>query len=282
MSKNDVPDWKLERYLLGELPPDELGAIAALEQSDGEFRGRVAALRASDDAMLAKHPPERMARKAMLAVTGGASGAGAPVSTIHTRQRGAGIPKWAVPAFACAALIAAVPVYYSLLTGANSDIAAADVYEDRVKGTVGGAVSEPALEVWRKAGDDAEMLAPETAVRTGDVVQLRYIVPKPCYGTLISVDGRGVLTVHLSGDNGKAAQLTPGKPVALKSAYKLDDAPKYEAFYLITAAKIFDLESVKATLLGTDHPPGSGQGLSLPQKSVTAFTLKKFEEKGIN
>ena len=34
-----VPDWKLERYLLGELPPGEVEAIRGLTLEDTELQG---------------------------------------------------------------------------------------------------------------------------------------------------------------------------------------------------------------------------------------------------
>ncbi|MCL2219183.1 MAG: hypothetical protein FWC23_04680 [Chitinispirillia bacterium] len=265
MKNNYVPDWKLERYILGELPDDELEAIGAMERSDEALRGRIAALRESDAQALAKYPPEWMARKAETALAGRARAAGAPAAAVY-----GGMMRWAFPIFACVALLLLLPLGGILPT--DSRVAQGDVYEDRPKGVI---VSEPALEVWRKTGGDAEKLAPEAAVRAGDIVQLRYIVPGPCYGALISMDGRGVLTVHLSDDNGGAARLISGRPVALDDAYQLDDAPTYEAFYLITASNDFELESVKRTLLGVNHPIGDGRDLALPQKQVTAFTLRK-------
>jgi len=272
-NKNHVPDWKLERYLLGELPADELAGIAALESGDDELRGRIAALGDGNAAILAKYPPAWMARKASLASAGESGGAGVSGSTVRHR----GIPRWAGPVFACAALLVIIPLY--MFSADTAGGAEAVVYENRVKGDL---VTNPSLEVWRKAGDDAEKLTPGTAVREGDIVQLRYIVPKSCYGALVSMDGRGVLTVHLSGSDGGAVPLTPGRPIALKTSYQLDDAPKYEAFYLITASDKFDLEAVKLKLMGASHPLGSGQETALPEKQVTAFTLKKLGGDSIN
>jgi len=269
MNKNHVPDWKLEDYLLGELPPGEFEAICELERADESVRLRIEALRASNEEILAKYPPELVLGKSAPRF------AGVRGPSRQRRSRG-GIPRWAVPAFACAALLLILPVWVILPTssdGAEETV----VYNTRTKGDVEAAgLTHPALEVWRKSGDDAERLAPETAVREGDVVQVRYIVPESCYGALVSMDGRGVMTVHLAADNGKAAPLTPGRPVALGTSYKLDDAPAFEAFYLITAAWEFDLKAVNPVLKSAKHPIGDGQTLPLPQKQVTAFVLRKF------
>ena len=76
-----------------------------------------------------------------------------------------------------------------------------------------------------------------------------------------------MLTVHLSGDSGKAAPLTSGRPIALSDAYQLDDAPLFETFYLVTAKDNFDIESVKRSLLDKKYLP--------KDQLITAFTLRK-------
>jgi hypothetical protein len=259
-----VPGWKLERYLLGELPEGEMEAIRAVEASDGALRGRVDALRADNAALLAKYPLK-------IAPAGGTGIAGkraADGEQAHISRDWRRFSGWAIPAFACVALLLVFPARL-ILPFAPVDSGAFD--GDRAKGTT------PGIEVWRKAGESAERLAPEAVARTGDIVQLRYVVPKFCYGALVSVDGRGVLTVHLSGDSGKAAPLTPGRPVALDNSYQLDDAPRFEAFYLITAPDNFSVWDVAKSLEKAEHPLDGKRGSTrLPQKQrITAFTLLK-------
>jgi hypothetical protein len=275
MKKNYVPDWKLERYQLGELPEDELKNIAALAREDERLRERPAALRASDAEILAKYPPARMAANIKQAYAGESGFAGKPTVSVDKpragRWSGGNFSRWAIPAFACAALLVVLPLRM-INTGTANDNAG--LYDNdngiRAKGVATG------IEVWRKDGESAEKLTPKAVARTGDIVQLRYIVPEFCYGALVSVDGRGVMTVHLSGDSGKAAPLTPGRPVALDNSYQLDDAPLFEAFYLITAPEKFDIDSVAQLLKNANHPIDGKRGLSLPKKQrVTTFTLNK-------
>jgi hypothetical protein len=270
-SNNIIPKWKLEWYLIGALPADESARIAALERSDGELRGRIAALRESNAAILAEYPPVVMAGRARQCAFAADVPGGVRASARDSQGWGF-VRHWTVPAFACAALLAVLPVYM-VMTGAQEPAAA--VYATRTKGAAEAA--PPSLEVWRKAGEGAEKLNPEAAVSAGDIVQLRYTVPDSCYGALVSMDGRGVLTVHLSGGDGKAAALTPGRPVALKTSYKLDDAPAFEAFYLITARDNFDLESIRRKLLAAKHPIGDGRSLPLVEKQMLAFTLIKSD-----
>jgi len=266
MEQNIVQDWKLERYLLGELPARELEDIRVREGMRDSVWERLEALRAENAAILRRYSPEAMGRKIETASAFDKDGVSKWRLAVRRYQppgvKARGIPRWAIPAAVCLVALLIVPIRLF----APSAPIPGGILEDRVKGT--GAA--PSIEVWRKNGAEAERLLPEALARSGDIVQLRYIVPKPCYGALISVDGRGVLTVHLSGESGKAAPLTPGRPVALGDAYQLDDAPLFETFYLVTAKDNFDIESVKRSLLDKSvkrHLP--------EDRLVTAFTLKK-------
>jgi len=289
MNGNSIPKWKLEWYLAGALPAEELILIAQLEQSDDKLRGRIEALRADNEEILAKYRSQIISwetEKTELVGAGVSNKDAKDANRLLMKKVFAdklkfpqppSFTRWAIPAFACAALFIVLP---ALLVLPITEHYSEKVYATRTKGEISEAA--PGLEVWRKAGDGAEKLAPEATVSAGDIVQLRYIVPHSCYGALLSMDGRGVLTVHLSGNDGQAVPLTPGRPVALKTSYKLDDAPAFEAFYLITAQNNFNLESVRQILMDVKHPIDDEQILLLPEKQVAAFTLRKYDGKGVN
>jgi len=274
METNTVPDWKLERYLLGELPARELEGIRTLEDMRGGVWERLETLRAENAAVLRRYPPDATGRKIETASSVDRNGVLKWRSAVRRYEplsvKKRSVPLWAVPAMLCVITLLIIPLRLIFPT-AQSNAGGAQyqdgVWEDRVKGTGTAAQS---IEVWRKNGAEAERLSQNTVARGGDVVQLRYTVPESCYGTLVSIDGRGVLTVHLSGESGKAAPLTPGRPIALSSSYQLDDAPLFETFYLVTDKNNFDVESVKQSLLDKSKK----QNLS-KDRSITAFTLRK-------
>jgi len=277
MERNIIPDWKLERYLLGELPEEELEDIRILENARGGVWERLEALRADNAAILKRYPPEAMGRKIEAASSVDRHGVPKWRSAVSRYQppsvKTRGVPLWAVPATVCAVALLIIPIRM-IFPAAQTDTGAArnqgGVWEDRAKGTT------PGIEVWRKNGAEAERLPQNAAARSGDIVQLRYIVPEPCYGALVSVDGRGVLTVHLSGEAGKAAPLTPGRPIALSNSYQLDDAPLFETFYLVTAKDAFDIESVTKSLKAANHPVDkTGKEVLPDNRIITAFTLRK-------
>ncbi len=61
---------------------------------------------------------------------------------------------------------------------------------------------------------------------------------------VVSVDGRGGVTLHWPEGSGPAAELESGRAVPLPHAYRLDDAPGFERFFLVTGAARFDTGAV--------------------------------------
>ena len=100
----------------------------------------------------------------------------------------------------------------------------------------------------------------------GDEIQLRYRVPQKCFGMLLSMDGNGTVTMHM-GDGNNAVELEPGKMTTLPFAYKLDNAPKFEKFFLLTSQSAFAFNV-------------DDFDKSLKQAGVEAvsFTLRKVEK----
>jgi len=209
-----VPDWKIERYLLGELPEAEMQALKNLEND--ELRLQIEQLKNSNEELLAKYPYKRK-------------------FTVLPN-----VPM--VPLKLAAIFLLCASAFIAILSNK-------DIYEDgtRVKGLKTG------LEIWRKTAEQTEQLSNNSEAKAGDLLQIRYIALEP-YGALFSLDGNGTLTVHLAGKNGKAASLEAGKSIALENAYELDNAPKFETFYLITANKEFELAPVVEKLLQGKTP----------------------------
>ena len=116
------------------------------------------------------------------------------------------------------------------------DVAMVDSQDEgtRIKGL------EARIEVWKKTADSAVQMSNLDEAREGDEIQLRYLVPEKCFGMLFSMDGNGTVTMHMADDN-KAIALEPGKMTTLPFAYKLDNAPKFETFYLFTSTKGFSI-----------------------------------------
>ena len=227
-----IPDWKLERYLTGDLPEGEMSEIRELEKTDEVFARRVKMLREENAAILRKMPFERLAEK----MDARDCGAERKNNVIHF-----GFVKFA----AAAALVLAV-VSVALFSqrevvpdaGAQAMDVAMAAQDDgtRIKGM------DARMEIWKKTGDSAVQMLNLDEAREGDEIQLRYSVPEKCFGLLFSMDGNGTVTMHMA-DGSQAVALEPGKMTTLPFAYKLDNAPKFEKFFLLTSQKDFAIDA---------------------------------------
>ncbi|MFO0573093.1 MAG: hypothetical protein U1A78_03775 [Polyangia bacterium] len=217
------PELLLEKALLGELP-------AGTELPAGS-EARLEALRSDSAAILERHPPRRIAAEIERRLGGERQPDRQPVRM------------WQL-AWAPAALALVLVVAFGLRTRApvGSDPA------EQAGGPAGGAAGgdevtlkglAPELRVYRKDGRSeghAERLRDGSAVRSGDVVQLSYLAAGQRAGLIVSIDGRGGTTLHHPATASEPALLARSGEVPLARAYKLDDAPRFERFFFVTAA----------------------------------------------
>ncbi len=239
-----IPDWKLERYLTGDLPESEMREIRELEKKDEIFAQRVKLMREDNAAILRKMPFERLSEK-LDAMPERSNSAG---NTVPVNFR---LVKFAA---AAAFVLAVVSVaLFSQREIASQDIGGQLASDGSVESAMAVAMADEdngtrikgmdaRMEVWKKTGDSAVQMQNLDAASEGDEIQLRYSVPEKCYGLLFSMDGNGTITMHM-GDNNRAIVLEPGKMTTLPFAYKLDNAPKFEKFFLLTSKAGFAVDA---------------------------------------
>jgi hypothetical protein len=224
--------WWLERLQAGDLPPEDARRIE--EGLTAEERATLESLRASNQEILAAHPPAVLAAQIQRAVR---------------RRETASLPKG--PLFRIRPL---------LVMGSGMALAAAVLFvsvgQPRVRGDVADLPEvtrakglEPRLRVhWRTSSGEILVLSDRHALAAGDEVQLEYLVPEQMYGVIFSIDGRGAVTRHLPFDGDEAVLLTPGRAVSLDQSYRLDDAPRFERFFLVVSDRQFPLSVVEEAL----------------------------------
>ena len=78
-----------------------------------------------------------------------------------------------------------------------------------------------------------------TGIRQGDILQLRYRAMGIKFGTIISYDGNGNITLHFPDKQTDKPELTQKGVQHLNHAYELDDAPKFENFIFLTSQQEF-------------------------------------------
>jgi hypothetical protein len=227
-----LPDWLVERAALDEVAPHSRDRIERADR--GELEARIAALRAENAAELAAHPAAPAVAQIQLRV------AKAHVDHRVVRQRKRRI---LVVGVMSAATIAIVLVAFARKGGERSVAGVDEIEETRAKGAT-------RLVVFRQVGDHAERLDEDELVREGDLLQLRYRAGGRGYGVIASVDGAGVVTLHFPQREDAAPEATAlaQKTTSLPNAYALDDAPKFERFFFITADEPINVEQTLQTL----------------------------------
>lgn len=237
-----VTDFKMEQYLVGALPENEMKELREREASDDIFAARVAALKEQNEKILAENPFENLAQNLDKVAA----------SAIGVNDSRTVIARFNILKIA-AAVVVALGIFSAVFIGGKADViqssetipsAGMDVAmvtensDTRVKGL------DARMEVWKKSESGIVQLEDMSTAKEGDEIQLRYSVPEKCYGMIFSMDGNGSLTVHMGNDN-EAIALEPGKMVSLPYAYKLDDAPHFEKFFLLTSEKSFAVDAHK-------------------------------------
>lgn len=253
-----MSDVRLERYRLGELPPDELEAIAARLADDPALRQRLSGLDQSDREISTALPAAQMA--AAIRRRSDESATALPPPTAR-RPRAWLVPVGVVATCVCVAAVAATLVPWR---------PAGD--ETTVKGS-----GDASLVLHRKVTEGSEELSRGTVARRGDQIRIGYRASGRSYGAILSIDGRGTLTQHLPRTGDRSAALQPAGTVFLDFGYELDDAPRWEAFYFVTAEAPFDLEPARrAVREATASRTGRPGALRLPGGlSAVQFLLNK-------
>jgi hypothetical protein len=262
-----TPDWLLERIALGELPPEELAAARARLAAEPGGLERLARLEADDGATLARLPPSQAA--AEIARRRRVVEASRSLSPSSPPRR------W-LPAVALGAPVAAGLALLMLFSQRElpeepRPQQAVLLETTRTKGL------EPKLLIHRQTAGAPEPLADSDRVRAGDVLQLSYVSGGRPHGAVLSIDGRGSVTLHAP-ESSTGPLALKGGTVPLPSAYELDDAPAFERFFFITSDEPFDVNALmeSARELARDPERARREPLPLPPPlSQSSLTLKK-------
>lgn len=278
----NVPDWLLERALVDEVPEAHKARLARALASNGDedARARLAALANENAVILADAPPERVAAE------------------IHRRLHQKAVEDaallrknqvhWAprfVAGMAAAAAAAGAVVLLAYSTGERTRPAGghepaevAGAGEIRLKG-------DPQLIIHRKHRDTVTQLGRGDSAKAGDLLQLSYVAGSASHGVILSIDGRGAVTVHFpegdavsgSGSSGtQGQQLDKRGAVQLAHSYELDDAPAFERFFFITANRPIDLAEVMRQAEALAAEPERARIAMLPLSGLAPHTQQSF------
>jgi hypothetical protein len=270
---SSIPDLTLERYRLDELPADQIAAIRERAALDPILRRRLAALAESDAAIQHGRDGDWLAR----AVADRLTRADRRINREASPRLAWGRMGWlamasAVVVVGSAAIWSASGLWRPRAAASTAVAGGPASGPDRIKGEAA------VLLVYRRTGASSERLSDGDSARPGDLVRIAYRASSAGFGVIVSIDGRGVVTRHLPVEGDAAVALQVGEPTPLADAYELDDAPRWEQFFLVTSDRVFDVARVVEAARRT--PPASGAGppaaLPLPDGfDQSSFLLRK-------
>ena len=270
-----LPQWKLERFVLGELPAAELAGLGQRLLTDTDLQRQVDALKTADADIRQSYPAPWMARqiRARAEDVAGSDGVGSRWSPSSWTLSRLSVARLSVVPVAVVLAIVAVPM---LRDGDSPETAR--FLEEGVRSKGDGAT----LYAHRRTPDGTERLQDGSTARRGDLVRLQYDGAGAAYGVILSIDGRGAVTRHLPSEGDTAAPLTAAGIVALDVAYELDDAPRWERFFLVTGSQPFAVDEIaaaaRAASVDAQANGGAPERLELPETlAQSALTLIKVE-----
>jgi hypothetical protein len=275
MSTGVISEYYLERFVLGELSPEEAGEVERAAAADLRVRASLDGIESSNRAILARYPAA--AFKAGLLARLKDAEDGAPA-----RERRRLFPALDSPwkrsfAFvsAAAVLVLAAVLIGPRIKGVSEALTSGPgIDETLVKGEAAVDLTKTQLLVFRKRGDLAEALGDGNVAGPGALLQLAYVAASERYGVILSIDGGGGVTRHFPAEEGGSTLLALNKRSLLPNAIELDDAPGFERFFLVTSERPIDVNAVlaEARALAGDPVRARRSELDLPagqnQRSV--------------
>lgn len=226
--EHSISRLKLEQFVLGELPAKEARAVEEQISSDKALASEYEEILASNEAVFEAYPVEDMARAIEDRFE----------QELLAEQRGhlsfGQITRRAIPyigglALAAMALFVVGPIYFSKAP-------ALDDGQEVVfaKGT------ESRMLLYLKEDGESRVVRSGEKLKQGDRLRIAYFSGEAPYGVLLSIDGRGAVTLHFPDNANQLPLITTGEESLLDFSYELDDAPFFEKFYFITSANSFN------------------------------------------
>jgi hypothetical protein len=264
MSKPNSKQLLIEKELLGELPAE---AKASLPTDREE---QLANLRRDNEEILGKYPAARVAKEISRRL--------AKEEEKEPQRRWAMIllPAAAVPLVLAAVLWGPRGPLGSGQTAPVGDDSTTigDDSDVQLKGQAAH------LRIYRRRdGAAPERLQDGSIVHPGEVIQLAYLPAGRGFGVIVSLDGSGNVELHHPAAADSPPVLARGGEQPLGRGYKLDEAPRFERFFFITAksreslqvAQVLQAVRSLSTQPDADRAPLSLHG----QVEIHSLTLRK-------
>lgn len=264
MNAKKIPDITLERYLLNELPSERMAHIAALIRDDPFIKKRLREIEKTSASILRRYAPETI-------VPGIIERASLPP---RRKERGSRVPVARVlaPSLAAAVIVSLV-IFIPLMKSGRDTVINRNGEVTRIKGPG----SE--LYIYRKKRNSAELLVNNRRVRERDLLQIAYYSADDDHGVVLSLDGRGTVTLHYPRSASAATRIEKNRKILIPSSYELDDAPGFERFIFVTSKRDIDVTRVlNAARKIAAAPESAKKGeltIDIPCRQTSVVLLKE-------
>ena len=252
MKINQIPELYIEQYLLGELPENLMKEMDDLILKNPELNERINKIKSSNEEILSAYPAgptanliiEKRNSKTDVRLSGdmacGTSDRKASPRTASSflgsfRNIIKSINNLSVRGYTLtiASSLAMVILIFFIMPGIRGINNIQTPYDSgvRIKGL------DSKLLLYRKKGSEIEELKNLETARAGDILQVGYIAAGNYrHGVILSIDGRGTVTLHLPDSTVPGRELITNKMILLDKSYELDDSPSFERFIMILSA----------------------------------------------
>lgn len=263
MNNELTNEYYLERFLLGELPEEESVEIQKKIEDDSSLQTKIEEMESSNREILTRYLPSNVQAQIENRME---ETQNLPLLSLLKHQ----ISSKRQIIYISSALISVVLLIVLIQPGGKDKIGtfpfdpASDT--STVKGFSEIDLSSTQLLVFRKSRDSVDILHDGNRAKAGDLLQLAYIAAHKKYGTILSLDARGNITLHFPPSLSDPTDLETNKKAFLPNAIELDDAPDFERFLFITSDSPIDVAHVlrQAKKLTSDPVQAEKGQLDLP------------------
>lgn len=260
-----ISDIYLERYLLDELSLDKENEVKQALIMDCELQHRLNELKKSNAAIFEAYPAEQVVNEIKRR------------TCLHNKKNTRKF--YSSPSFRLG-VVSTFSVFFVVVLlqvfpfNMNHDTSHIITEEPgiRLKGLA------PKVLLYRKGVVNLEQMDDGSVVDKNELLQLAYVPAGYQYGVIFSVDGRGTVTMHFSGlppHTALSPKLEDKGENFLNHSYELDDAPKFERFFLVASDQAFEVSLVmsKAEKLAENPDRATTEKLSLPEHFVQSSVI---------
>jgi hypothetical protein len=268
MNQELLNDYYLERYVLGELPDEEAEKIRRQVSGNPGIEAMLKEIESSNHDILTLYPP--LSVKASLITR---------MNEMQSKPTRFSLRRVLYISSALATFL----IFLFLILPVILEKTGTEPFDSRpeqsvVKGVPVIDLSQTQLLIFRKIDDQVEMMTDREQAKAGDLLQLAYVAADESHGMILSIDGRGSVTLHFPAEKGGSTELEQRRESFLPNAIELDDAPDFERFFFVTSGSQIDVENVlkRAESLAKDPEQIPQAKLDLPDdlKQCSILILK--------